>query len=74
MSWGNDDNNAFIFPVIQKKNNKLIDYSNPKYKTNAMKEAINNNDYIEDFTPRQAEWVTNNNYKYYFPGFKKYGY
>ena len=39
-----------------------------------MKEAINNNDYIEDFTPRQAEWVTNNNYKYYFPGFKKYGY
>lgn len=74
MSWGNDDNNTFIFPVIQKKNNKLIDYSNPKYKTNAMKEAINNNDYIEDFTPRQAEWVTNNNYKYYFPGFKKYGY
>lgn len=67
------------FPMIQKINGVLHDFTDPKYGNKTRRSqfdagydsAIKNNDYV---FMNNAEDFADNGYKNYYPGFSKYGY
>lgn len=73
MSWAEIDGMGIVYPEIQNINNKLYDFTNPKYKKNwkdALHSAIERGDTLQ-MTKEQADWFTKN-YKKYYPTGKKY--
>lgn len=68
LGYAEDDNGAIVYPNVQRINNELIDFTDPKYNMStwdALDSAIKRGDTIR-MTPKQAELFTKT-YKSYYP-------
>lgn len=74
LGWAteNTKQGAFVYPEIQEINGELIDFTHPSHRrSEAINSAIERRDTVR-MTPKQAKWFTEN-YKQYYPSFKKGG-
>lgn len=68
LGYAENDNGAIVYPNVQRINNELIDFTDPKYNMStwdALDSAIKKGDTIR-MTPKQAELFTKT-YKSYYP-------
>lgn len=72
MSWGEDDQGAYVFPEVQEIDDQLIDFSRPPYAPGIADYMAHKNNNIIRMSPEEADWFTRN-YKQYYPSFKKGG-
>ena len=74
LGWATEDTKqgAFVYPEVQEINGELIDFTHPSHRrSEGINSAIERRDTVR-MTPEQAEWFTEN-YKQYYPSFKKGG-
>lgn len=74
LGWATEDTKqgAFVYPEVQEIDGELIDFTHPSHRrSEGINSAIERRDTVR-MTPEQAEWFTEN-YKQYYPSFKKGG-
>jgi hypothetical protein len=74
MSYAERDGKYYVYPNVQEIDGSLHDFTDPKYKHgkwDAFDSAYKRGDVIEMPDENSAAWFAENNYKRFYPSFKR---